>query len=198
MTVDELAIALDLTRSAVRAHLATLRHDGLIEEAGSRRGTSKPARLYGVTRSAELLFSRAYVPILSQLMHVLAQRLPPADFESIMRDVGRGALEGRSAPQGPLRSRVAAGSALLNDLGGLSELEEEDGQFVIRGYACPLSAATASHPETCSAIESLLTEYIGTPVTKCCDPSGAIQCCFTVASTEAGSAQPSALDAGET
>jgi predicted ArsR family transcriptional regulator len=75
-TVDELAVALVLTRTAVRAQLAGLERDGLVEQRGSRRGTSKPSRMYGVTAQAELLFSRAYVPILTQLLHVLAQRLP--------------------------------------------------------------------------------------------------------------------------
>ena len=77
MTVDELAVALDLTRTAVRSQLATLERDGLIEHRGSRRGASKPARMYGVTTQAELLFSRAYVPILTGLLHVLARRMSP-------------------------------------------------------------------------------------------------------------------------
>src|SRR5918997_1123656 len=76
-TVDELASALGLTRTAVRAQLASLERDGLVERRGSRRGTSKPSRVYGITSQAELLFSQAYVPILTQLLHVLAQRLPP-------------------------------------------------------------------------------------------------------------------------
>jgi predicted ArsR family transcriptional regulator len=85
MTVDELAVALDLTRTAVRAQLATLLHEELIEQRGTRRGTSKPARLYGVMTQAELLFSRAYIPILTQLLHVLARRMSPVEFDSLMR-----------------------------------------------------------------------------------------------------------------
>ena len=45
-----------------------------------RRGTSKPARTYGVTVEAELLLSRAYIPILTQLLHVLADRIPRQEF----------------------------------------------------------------------------------------------------------------------
>jgi predicted ArsR family transcriptional regulator len=76
-TVDDLTTALDLTPSAVRAQLASLEHEGLVERRGSRRGTSKPARVYGITAQAELLLSRAYVPILTQLLHVLVRRMPP-------------------------------------------------------------------------------------------------------------------------
>jgi predicted ArsR family transcriptional regulator len=55
MTVDELARALALTRTAVRAQLATLLRDDLVEQRESRRGTSKPSHVYGVTTRAELL-----------------------------------------------------------------------------------------------------------------------------------------------
>lgn len=180
-TVDELAVALDLTRTAVRAQLATLERDELVEQRGSRRGTSKPARLYAVTLQAELLFSRAYVPILTELLHVLARRLSPAEFDAIMHEVGRGAMAGRATPRGPLRDRVTTASSLLNDLGGLTEVEETDGLYVIRSHGCPLAAATAEHPEVCNALESLLSEFVGVRVTKCCDRYDRERCCFEVA-----------------
>ena len=181
MTVDELAAALDLTRTAVRAQVATLQGDELVEQRGTRRGTSKPAHIYAITMQAELLFSRAYIPILTQLLHVLARRLSPAEFDSVMREVGLGAMAGRPVPRGPLRDRVASASSLLNELGGLTEVEEEDGLYVIRSHGCPLAAATANHPEACNALESLLSEFVGTTVTKCCDRYDRERCCFEVA-----------------
>ncbi len=180
MTVDELAGALTLTRTAVRAQLATLEHDGLIEVRGHRRGTSKPARIYGVTTQAELLFSRAYVPILTELLHVLAARASPTEFDAIMREVGRGVMADRALARGSLRNRVASASSLLNELGGLSEVEEEDELYVIRSHGCPLAAATAAHPEACNALESMLSEFVGTKMTKCCDRYDRERCCFEV------------------
>jgi predicted ArsR family transcriptional regulator len=190
-TVEELAVALDLTRTGVRAQLATLERDELVERRGSRRGASKPARLYGVAMQAELLFSQAYIPILTQLIHVLAHRMSPAEFDSIMHEVGRREMAGRAtAPHGPLRDRVATASALLNELGGLSEIDEEDGLYVIRSYGCPLAAATAEHPEACSALESMLSEFVGAKVTKCCDRHDRKRCCFEIARDSATSAPP--------
>jgi predicted ArsR family transcriptional regulator len=183
MTVDQLATGVDLTPSAVRAQLATLERDGLVELQGSRPGASKPSRVYGVTTQTELLFSQAYVPILTQLLYVLSQRMSPADFDSVMREVGRRTMAGRAVPSGPLRERVASASGLLNDLGGLTEVEEDGGLFVIRSHGCPLAAATAGHPEACNALESLLTEFVGTKVTKCCDRYDRARCCFEVAAT---------------
>jgi predicted ArsR family transcriptional regulator len=179
-TVDELARAMDLTRPAVRAQLATLMRDELVEQRESRRGTSKPSRVYGVTVQAELLFSRAYVPILTQLLHALSRRMPPAEFDSIMHEVGRGILEHRAPPRGTLGERVVGASALLNDLGGLTEISEKEGGYVIRSHGCPLAAATADHPEVCNALESLLSEFVGASVTKCCDRYNRERCCFEV------------------
>ena len=180
MTVDELARALLLTRTAVRAQLATLLRDGLVEQRGNRRGTSKPSHVYGVTPQAELLFSRAYVPILTQLVHVLAQRLPAMGFDSVMQEVGRRLMEGRAVPKGSLADRVAGASKLLNELGGLTEVAEEDGGYVILSHGCPLAAATADHPEVCNALESLLSEFVGAGVTKCCDRYDRTRCCFEI------------------
>ena len=180
MTVDELARALALTRTAVRAQLASLLRDDLVEQRGSRRGASKPSHVYGITEQAELLFSRAYIPILTQLLHVLAHRLSPTEFDRVMHEVGGRLMEGHTVPRGQLRDRVAGASALLNELGGLTEVVEGNGEFLIRSHGCPLAAATANHPEVCNALESLLSEFVGTQVTKCCDRYGRANCCFEI------------------
>jgi predicted ArsR family transcriptional regulator len=179
-TVDELARALDLTRTAVRAQLSSLIRDELVEHRESRRGASKPSHVYGVTTQAELLFSRAYVPILTQLLHALDGRMAPAEFDSVMREVGRGVMEGRARPRGTLGQRVAGASALLDDLGGLTEISEEAGGYIIRSHGCPLAAATADHPEVCNALESLLSEFVGASVTKCCERYNRERCCFEI------------------
>lgn len=181
LTIDEISRAVGLTRTAVRAQLATLQRDGTVEEHGLQRGTSKPARIYAITADAELLLSRLYVPLLTHLLHVLADRMPRRELDAILHEVGRSLMTGREMPYGTLAERVLAASTLLNDLGGTTDVDEERGRFVIRGHGCPLAAATANHPEACNALESLLSEFVGHPVTKCCDKYSRQGCCFEVA-----------------
>jgi predicted ArsR family transcriptional regulator len=188
-TVDELASFLGVTRTAVRAQLAILERDGLVERRGSRPGASKPSHLYGITSQAELLFSRAYIPILTQLLHVLAQHMPSGEFDAVMHEVGRRLMHGRAIPRGRLGDRVAGASALLNELGGLSEVQEENGGYLIHSHGCPLAAATADHPEVCNALESLLSEFVGSRVTKCCDRYDRVRCCFEVSGERSGAAE---------
>lgn len=178
-TIDDLAEALDLTRTGVRAQLTTLLADGVIEPRGTRPSGSKPARLYGMTPGAELQLSAAYIPVLTHLLQALTRRLPPDELAELLREVGK-SLGGGPLPRGDLRSRVMAGSQVLMDLGGLTEVTEEGGQFVIRGHSCPLAAATGEYPEACNIIQSLLAEIIGQPVAQCCDRYERKRCCFEV------------------
>src|SRR5258708_34553555 len=75
-TVEELAQALDLTDNAVRAHLATLERDGVVQQSGARRGGSKPAYIYSLTPEAEYLFPKAYNQIFHQGLEVPSEPMP--------------------------------------------------------------------------------------------------------------------------
>src|SRR5207248_280827 len=84
-TVEELAQALDLTDNAVRAQLLALERDGLVQQRGSRRGSSKPAYVYSLTPAAEELFPKAYGPVLRQLLETLNERLTTGEVEALMQ-----------------------------------------------------------------------------------------------------------------
>ena len=178
MTVDELDAALDLSGNAVRPQLAVLERDGFVERVGVRRGASKPARVYGLSPEADLLFSHAYIPVLTELLHVLDSRLESREFDALMREVGARLMAGRPRPTGDARQRAEAASELLNSLGGLARVEQQNGTLLIRSDGCPLAAATERHPEACHAMESLLGEFTGLGVTKCCDRDERLRCCF--------------------
>ena len=178
MTVDELAAALDLSGNAVRPQLALLERDGLVERVGVRRGASKPARVYALSRDADLLYSHAYVPVLTELLHVLSSRLGTDEFDALLREVGGRLMAGHARPTGDARQRADAASGLLNSLGGLARVEQQDGTLVIRSDGCPLAAATQQYPEACNAMESLLSEFTGLRVMKCCDREERLRCCF--------------------
>ncbi|MDQ3911198.1 MAG: ArsR family transcriptional regulator [Actinomycetota bacterium] len=183
-TVEELARALDLTDNGVRAHLAALERDGIVRQRGSvRRGTGggKPAYVYELTPEAEDLFPKGYEPVLSQLLDVLAERLGPEGSEALLRSVGRRMAEGQAAPTDDIRSRLEAAVEVLNELGGLAELEEHDGGLVIRGYSCPLAAVTPEHPEACRMAGTLLTAVAGVPVNEHCERGERPRCRFEVA-----------------
>jgi predicted ArsR family transcriptional regulator len=189
-TVEELARALDLTDNGVRVHLAVLERDGIVRQRGSVRrssGGGKPAYVYELTQKAEDLFPKAYEPTLRRLLDVLSERLGPEESEALLRSVGR-----RLAEEHPMRAdgaegthaRLEAAVEVLNELGGLAELEERDGALVIRGYSCPLAGVTPDHPEVCRMAQTLITELAGVPVYERCDRGERPRCCFEVAHSD--------------
>lgn len=184
-TVDEMARALDLTDNAVRAHIATLERDGIVEQRGVRRGTSKPAYAYDLTPAAEQLFPKAYGPVLAQLLTALAERMPPEEFEGLLRTIGHrlAADHVRSSDGIPARLDRAAG--VLNGLGGLAEPEVHSDAIAIRGYSCPLAAIVGDRPEVCHLAETLVSDIVGVPMHEQCVRGTRPRCAFsgTVAPT---------------
>jgi predicted ArsR family transcriptional regulator len=182
-TVDELAQALDLTDNAVRAHLATLERDGIVQESGMRRGSRKPSSVYDLAPAAEQLFPKAYDPVLQQLLDVLSEHIGADEVETLLREVGRRIAGRWKVPSGELRVRLGAAVEAFNELGGMAELEACNGHFCIRSYSCPLAAVVPGHPAVCRLGETLLTELVGVPVQNHCENDGSPRCCFTVPNT---------------
>jgi predicted ArsR family transcriptional regulator len=157
-----------------------------------------------LTTEAEELFLKAYEPVLRQLLDVLAEKLGSEESEALLRSVGRRIAEGQTPPTDGVHTRLEEAVGVLNELGGLAELEERDGAFVIRGYSCPFAAVAADHPEVCRMAETLLTELAGVSVREHCDRGERPRCCFEIAladdtaqkyqrpSTSSGTAEPAA------
>jgi predicted ArsR family transcriptional regulator len=186
-TVEDLARALDLTDNGVRAHLAVLERDGIVRQRGSVRrssGGGKPAYVYELTQEGEDLFPKAYEPTLRRLLDILSDQLGPEESEALLRSVGRRLADEHTTWADGAHARLEAAVEVLNELGGLAELEERNDTVVIRGYSCPLAGVTPDHPEVCRMAESLVGEVAGVPVHERCDRGERPRCCFEVASAD--------------
>jgi DeoR family suf operon transcriptional repressor len=182
-SVDELATELGLTPNAVRAQITSMERDGVVRRAGQRPGVTRPSHLFALTPEIEQLLSRAYIPLLAQLVRVFADGLPPAQVDALLRKAGRGLAEELMAarrPTGSLRARVNLASQLMNEQLGATTHVEENGPYVIRGSGCPLAALTGKHPAVCRAMESLLHELLDAPVRECCERAARPLCCFEI------------------
>jgi len=183
-TADELASALGLTDNAVRAHLATLERDRLVQPLAERRGgkIGKPATVYVVSPNADTLFSKAYIPLLTTLLSALGDRLSATELQALLADVGRRLAAGETPSSGELGDRVRAASQLLNQLGGVSAVEEIEAgrQYLIQGRGCPVGLAVSERPEVCQAIAALVSQLTETDVRSCCKQTGRPSCCFEI------------------
>jgi predicted ArsR family transcriptional regulator len=190
MTASDIAARLGLTHNAVRAQLVPLQRDGLVREGGLQSSATRPAVVYELDPTAELILSRAYIPFVAELVQVLGEQLPPAQLEEVMRSVGRRLAAEWPPLQGDLRQRVEGASALLEELGAPSEVEERNGDLVIRGHGCALAAAVHGRREVCHSLESLLAELIRAPVRECCERGERPRCRFAIARGDGEGSDP--------
>ena len=184
-TVNDLADHLELTDNAVRAHLATLERDGLVKQAGTRKGLRKPHFAYELTSEGEHLFPKAYDALLNQFIAVLKQRLSPRAFTEALHAVGR-ALAGEQRTEGrkqSLEKRVQSALRTLQSIGGSPRLERKDKQVSITSQSCPLAAIVAEHPETCQMVETLISELVKVEVREECDRTETPKCRFLLSDT---------------
>ena len=182
MTVDDIASKLKQSASGVRAQITAMERDGVVRRQGSRAGATRPSRVFELTPEVEHLLSRAYLPLLTQLVDVFAETLPERQVDALLRKVGEQLARQLSGarPSGSLRSRVVAASKTLNEQLGAVTRVEENGAYVIRGAGCPLSALTGKHPAVCRAMESLVKELAGAAVHECCERAERPRCCFEI------------------
>ncbi|MGQ0563370.1 MAG: helix-turn-helix transcriptional regulator [Gemmatimonadota bacterium] len=179
-TVNELADTLELTDNAVRIHLAALERDGLVQQQGVRRGIGKPAYVYHLSSEAESLFPKAYATVLSETLAYVREQSGSAGLEAFVRAVGKRAGQKASGAGATLKDRLDAAVAVLQELGGLAEVQEDNGTILIRGFSCPLSEVVGSNPEACALAEELVSGIVGKPVVECCERNGTPRCAFRI------------------
>ena len=183
LTADDIASELALTRSAVRLQLTGMERDRVVRRAGKRPGTTRPSHIFELTPEVEQLLSKAYIPLLMQLVRVFSEALPADQVDVLLREAGKGLateLSRGQPPSGSLRSRVTIASEVLNRELGATTRVERNGGYVIRGDGCPLAALTGKNPGVCLAMETLVTEVVGVPVHECCDRTARPRCCFEI------------------
>jgi predicted ArsR family transcriptional regulator len=181
-SVNDLADALGVTDNAVRANLARLERDGLIRQVGRRPGIRKPESVYDITTEAERLFAKAYAPVLQTLLVVLESHLSSAELDGRLREVGRQmaarylpAMTGLSFEQ-----RVETTLPILEEMGGLAELDERNGRTSLIGFGCPFSEIIEKHPKLCLVVQAFVAELLGRDVQEQCQRGERSRCCFAV------------------
>jgi predicted ArsR family transcriptional regulator len=180
-TVDELARGLGLTDNAVRAQLVALERDGLVRQAGKRRGLRKPSLLYECTPAAEQLLPKPYPSVLAEALAEFTAELGPDQVSAVMRKVGDRLAETqmrRVAGLG-IEARMRELGVLLRELGGIADVEPREGGYRIVGFSCPLRSVAAEHPSACAAMGAFIQAIAGHgTVRECCERDGAVRCHF--------------------
>ena len=180
LTVEELALGMDLTDNAVRAHLATLERDGLVVQRGIRRGFRKPHFTYALSAEGEALFPKAYDHLLNTLIEVLKTKMSAEAIDEVFKEVAAVlAPEAGGGKNGTtLEARAERGIEGLATLGGKARYNQIGDDHFITSDACPLAAVVERHPEACLMAEALVSRLTGLSVEERCDRAGPPKCRF--------------------
>jgi predicted ArsR family transcriptional regulator len=179
-TIEALAKDLGVTQNAVRAQIALLQREGIVEIQGAVKGTRRPAAVYGLRPGADIHFSKAYPVILSHLVRVLAQKLDQTEFRTVMRELGQQLAGSVPRLAGNPRERIRSALKFLKILGSTAEMTEEKGKIVISSYGCPIAEAVTADVRSCIAMEALLKDLTGLPVTERCSHGEHPSCRFEI------------------
>jgi hypothetical protein len=110
------------------------------------------------------------------------------ELDELMQTVGRRLGAEWPRLRGDLHARVEGTSALLQDLGSLTEVEHWDGGYILRGYGCLLGEAVHGRPEVCQAMTSLVAHLVEASVHECCERGDHPRCCFEISPPDGMSA----------
>ncbi|HET6781890.1 MAG TPA: ArsR family transcriptional regulator [bacterium] len=164
-TIEDLTRGLDLTRSSVRSHLASLQADGYVVRRGVRTGKRRPSFVYGLTSLADALFPTAYGEFAGMLIEEL-KREGVRNLDALLQRVGDRwiardlpDLEGTSGSERMRRVRD-----LLAARGFMPDVERTRSGYTLREHNCPLMPLAASHLEICDMVHRWLSALVGTPL----------------------------------
>ena len=165
-TIGEIAQRIGLTPNAVRAHVAGLEREGVLEVSGKRPSAKRPAIEYKLSDAAEAFYARAYEPVLVALSNRLSERLREGELEELFEWVGS-SLANESEGLTMLDRAHNAAEALVR-LGAVVTVHETPEGTWIMGRRCPLSRLVAECPQACRLGVGLVSSIVGSTVEEHC------------------------------
>jgi predicted ArsR family transcriptional regulator len=152
LTVDDLSAQLQITRNAVRQHLAALERDDLVRRGETKPSGGRPEQLYLLSDRGAEMFPRRYSWFSELLIEAMAADIGPeavgAKLDQIGRAVGRQLLSSKPSP--PDRAaRVAAMAEIMKELGYAAEVAPAPADDTIEANNCVFHHLAAKFPEVC-------------------------------------------------
>lgn len=165
-TVEELAVAADVSPVTVRHHLNTLQAEGLLEISSVRRKVGRPYYVYSLSAKGHELFPKRYVRLSSRLLDELRDRFPDGTIGNLFNNVvdriadeHRGEFENKS-----FEKRLDYLVALLAEEGFLASWELNENGYKLVEYSCPYISVGQKHHEVCVFDKQLIRIVMDTEI----------------------------------
>jgi predicted ArsR family transcriptional regulator len=165
LTVDDLSTELQITRNAVRQHLAALERDDLVRRGETKPSGGRPEQLYLLSDKGAELFPRRYSWFSELLIESLAAELGEQKvgdrLEEMGKKVGRELSAATPAPP-DLAGRTVAMARIMQELG--YAVRPASAPATIEASNCVFHHLAAKFPEVCRFDLALIGTFAGATV----------------------------------
>jgi predicted ArsR family transcriptional regulator len=171
ISIDEIAVRVQVTRPAVRKHLSALEKLGYVEQSERFTTGGRPGQTYRLTKKGYDLFPKQYSWISDVLMESLHSQLGDQGLGELMDRLGTevGGQNLHQVQGKNLRERVEQVAKLMNELAYQAETALTGREFpgsppVIEASNCVFHSIAERFPEICKFDLALLSKLTGAQV----------------------------------
>lgn len=185
LSVDELAKALDISRTGVQQHFVVLERDGYIKKSTLNKTAGRPVTIYVITDKGNNYFPKQYAWFSELVLNDLEQEIGPERFKAYMQKLGnkladnlRGKFVGKN-----LTERVDELALIMTDLGFQVKVnpEPDTESANIQACNCIYHDLAQKHHEICEFDLALMSSLLDNEVEQLsCMAKGDCNCSFRV------------------
>lgn len=169
---DDIAGALDASRTGVLQQLRALELAHLVEHRTVRHGVGRPRHVYDITPDAQELFPANYDGLAAGLIEAIVavggDDLIEQVFAARRRQIGdriRQRMDERLAPDASLADRASELAVIQDELGYLtSTTVGKDGSMRLSEHNCAIFQVAQGEPSACAAELELFRDVLGADV----------------------------------
>lgn len=185
LSVDELAKALDISRTGVQQHFVVLERDGYIKKSTFNKTAGRPVTIYVITDKGNNYFPKQYAWFSELILNDLKQEIGPERFKAYMQKLAvkladklRGKFEEKNLTQ-----RVDELAVIMGDLGFQIKVNLEPGAENpnIQACNCIYHDLAQKHHEICEFDLALMSSLLDKEVEQSsCMAKGDCNCRFKI------------------
>lgn len=185
LSVDELAKALDISRTGVQQHFVVLERDGYIKKSTFNKTAGRPVTIYVITDQGHNYFPKQYAWFSELIVNDLLQEIGPERFKAYLQKLaGKLAEQLRDKVDGKnLNQRVDALASIMTDLGFQIKVEREPGteNANIQACNCIYHDLAQKYHEICEFDLALMSSLLDKDVEQLsCMAKGDCNCRFNI------------------
>ncbi len=166
MTARQIGESLGITPMGARQHLIAMEKDNLVVSQFVRQRAGRPTLFYELSPDAQNYFPQNYISLVLNLLKGLEELEGRAKVDEVLQ-LRRKKLIEEYLPQMDglsVEERVRVLAEMRENEGYMAEVEERDGEILLKEHNCPIQSVAKEYPEVCLMELELFKQLLDAPV----------------------------------